>query len=1164
MAAAAMQVDLVESPPKPAEARKRQKRQPCKTLAFEEQPEAESKPPVLRRKKGKQADSGRADVAEKDPVTPEVRKPPAPEPIDAEATVTPPPSRRSRKMPTSDKVAPIQLSFLNKSTETAGQPPAPKPKAKSASKGKKPATELAAGKSNPLPGTAEPEKGEVQEQAEESGHAPAKTTIAEVADAEAAATSEVKQDPHKKLLAAFAHATPGIKNGETVLLEEPAAEAATKPEDPPDDQPKPSDRPTKNASKRKKIPKEETAQDAGGGFETALLQEPAVEAAAKPETNAEDQRKASDRPTKNASKRKKTSKEETAVQDAGMKDGDTVLLEPAPEAAPTKEKEAPADGQLKACDRPTKKASKRKKTSKEEALEDAGASDGSKKTVEELRQKESGEAAKSEPSETRPAKDATAKRKKAPKQEGGCEQGPGDAAEPSEVADAEVQVEQSEDKRPAKAVGPKRKKLQEKTPQESGSSPAKGKTAEAWRRFFRRRQPPSSEVKTIVDDEEVIDLEAQKKKQKFDWKTGFAKVQCPHKTPGLLVEARSKSPAPGAGPKEKDLEIIEPSSAAGPKKEAPKPEKVLVDWAEKHAPMVQKDLRPKKAWDQLRDWLKDWRPGGANRQAALVVGPYGCGKTAGVRCLVRRLHGHFLEHDLEEPAGRNFIENMSKKQRDGRQLSDDLVFVCNLNEVPSVAAKEWLAQALQVARSPVIFVAGEGMINNKDTALWKLCLEIRINLADVVITRKLAEVARQEDRPLSEGLCQQVAAASPGDLRRALRMAQLLSAVSTADDACFPEAALEPIVAASQLLGTSQAAEVVSLSKSLDLISLDESVPPLLRWNALEALHHHFPRPGTRAPVAPATGGTEESPKDAAQDLETPKDAAEESEVELEALHACARIASLVAQSDAAAGWAEAAEEKAGTMPSEATGSPASAEPLLLACLSSEARKYVSREARKVPLQLKAALPDPVCPIPADQISMLALQLMVPKAWLEQRVFDWIIATRGSAQTRNVKNFRTWAKRQADRYAARQGWRGMLQPAESMETMAKAAEVDLAEPILLEPEGAMEAQTPPEDHTEQVDGAGAMQVEMPAEPHTEPVGDTGSPQSPAATEVQTSPKSHREPADDAGAVEVEMPPESHTEHVESAGATAVQTAPESCTEQVQGADAAEEISKADV
>ncbi|CAE7206647.1 unnamed protein product [Symbiodinium microadriaticum] len=209
-----------------------------------------------------------------------------------------------------------------------------------------------------------------------------------------------------------------------------------------------------------------------------------------------------------------------------------------------------------------------------------------------------------------------------------------------------------------------------------------------------------------------------------------------------------------------------------------------------------------------------------------------------------------------------------------------------------------------------------------------------------------------------------------------------------------------------------------------------------------------------------------------------------------------------------------------------------------------------------------------VCPIPADQISMLALQLMVPKAWLEYRVFDWIIATRGSAQTRNVKNFRTWAKRQADRYAARQGWRGMLQPAESMET-AKAAEVDsVVEPILLETEGATEELTSPKSHTEPVDDAGAMEVEAPPESHTEPVDDAGPTfvlgsgfmnavegvgDDAGAMEVEAPPESHTEPVDDAGSQAVEMPPESHTEPVDDAGAMVVQTAPESCTEQVQGA-----------
>lgn len=58
-------------------------------------------------------------------------------------------------------------------------------------------------------------------------------------------------------------------------------------------------------------------------------------------------------------------------------------------------------------------------------------------------------------------------------------------------------------------------------------------------------------------------------------------------------------------------------------------------------------------------------------EAALVVGPCGTGKSAGVRLLVKKLRNDFLELDLSDAKGRSFLENLARKQRNGNQLSEE-------------------------------------------------------------------------------------------------------------------------------------------------------------------------------------------------------------------------------------------------------------------------------------------------------------------------------------------------------------------------------------------------------------------------------------------------------------------------------------------------------------
>eukprot|EP00435_Cladocopium_sp_Y103_P048842 s404_g14.t1 len=91
-----------------------------------------------------------------------------------------------------------------------------------------------------------------------------------------------------------------------------------------------------------------------------------------------------------------------------------------------------------------------------------------------------------------------------------------------------------------------------------------------------------------------------------------------------------------------------------------------------------------------------------------------------------------------------------------------------------------------------------------------------------------------------------------------------------------------------------------------------------------------------------------------------------------------------------------------------------------------------------------------VCPISMDQVAVLAMQLDVPKAWVLDRIYDWIAASRnGAAGQRHLKNFRSWLKRQVQLWQQRQGRCQKSMGALSSEA-TKSPDADAAEDDTLE------------------------------------------------------------------------------------------------------------------
>eukprot|EP00913_Durusdinium_trenchii_P002828 g2618.t1 len=311
-----------------------------------------------------------------------------------------------------------------------------------------------------------------------------------------------------------------------------------------------------------------------------------------------------------------------------------------------------------------------------------------------------------------------------------------------------------------------------------------------------------SEAPDATDD--VVDLEA--KTPRFDWTDGGRGLDRALSTGD--GEAQSQAPPVTEVlevPDERDSTTTQrPLTKQGSKKVLQKeaPSLPVKDWSERNAPTVLKQLKPKKAWEDFRSWLRTWRPGQKGKEAALITGACGSGKSAGVRLIVRKWRENFIEYDLADVKGRSFFENLAKKQRNGNQLSEEAsaqVLICNISEPITVTQKESLALAIQASKVPIVFTGPDGIFTSKD-AISKLCFELRISLADAgresSIAKQIHEVSRRENAELPMELCTQ-------DLRKALQVAQLLSAgvlSGSVGGACLPQTALAPLTAYDRLL----------------------------------------------------------------------------------------------------------------------------------------------------------------------------------------------------------------------------------------------------------------------------------------------------------------------------------------------------------------------------
>ena len=212
------------------------------------------------------------------------------------------------------------------------------------------------------------------------------------------------------------------------------------------------------------------------------------------------------------------------------------------------------------------------------------------------------------------------------------------------------------------------------------------------------------------------------------------------------------------------------------------------------------------------EWLEDWnraRCDGMSQWAVLVTGPPGTGKTDGVRLLVSRVRGTFLECDMREVEGRKLVELIMKGQGSLRQTS---VAILNIDTDVTDGSKWRLCKVAQQSQIPLIFACDGGVVTARDDLVQKcLCLEVRHKPQNV--EQALRRVMQRNGLNMPEA-CLSIAIARGHDVCKAINAAQLVGQRSSSSE--LSTADLSSSAACHQLLLPNDATNVPDVPELLE------------------------------------------------------------------------------------------------------------------------------------------------------------------------------------------------------------------------------------------------------------------------------------------------------------------------------------------------------------
>ena len=187
------------------------------------------------------------------------------------------------------------------------------------------------------------------------------------------------------------------------------------------------------------------------------------------------------------------------------------------------------------------------------------------------------------------------------------------------------------------------------------------------------------------------------------------------------------------------------------------------------------------------------------------------GKTHGVRLLVSRVRGTFLECDMREVEGRKPVE-LILKAHGSQGLRQTSVAILNIDTDVTDGLKWRLCKVAQQLQIPLVFACDDDVVTARNELLQKsLCLEVRYEPHNV--EQALRRVMQRKGLNMPEA-CLSIAIAYGHDVRKATNAAQLLGQRSSSSE--LSTANLSASAACHQLLLPSDATDVPDVLELLE------------------------------------------------------------------------------------------------------------------------------------------------------------------------------------------------------------------------------------------------------------------------------------------------------------------------------------------------------------
>ncbi|MFB6138371.1 MAG: replication factor C large subunit [Halobacteriaceae archaeon] len=216
----------------------------------------------------------------------------------------------------------------------------------------------------------------------------------------------------------------------------------------------------------------------------------------------------------------------------------------------------------------------------------------------------------------------------------------------------------------------------------------------------------------------------------------------------------------------------------------------MTDWTEKYRPTTLSEVRGNDASrDDLREWAETWDE---HREAAIVHGRPGVGKTSAVHALANDLGWEVIELNASDQRTESVVERVAGEAArsgtlTGGSAGRKLVLLDEADNLHGNADRGGagaITRLVKSASQPVVLVANE--YYDMSNALRGACREIEFrDVSRRSIVPVLRDICRREGIEFEEDALQALAERDAGDLRSAINDLQALAEVDrtlTVDD----------------------------------------------------------------------------------------------------------------------------------------------------------------------------------------------------------------------------------------------------------------------------------------------------------------------------------------------------------------------------------------------